>query len=215
MKKILLLFTGLAFFTFKNQAQTVADYDGNVYKTVTIGKQVWMAENLKTTHYRDGSAIPDVTDKDAWGNLTTGAYCNYDNSAGNANTYGRLYNWYAVNDSRKLCPSGWHVPTDAEWTTLTDYLGGESVAGDKLKSTIGWNSPNTGETNSSGFTALPGGYRNFNGTFYYIGYYGYWWSSTEYRTDNAWRRYMIFGYSNVNRDNYYKSLSLSVRCVRN
>lgn len=141
---------------------TVTDIDGNVYQTVTIGTQVWMKENLKTTRYKDGTAIPNVTDNMQWDNLSSGAYCIYDNNAANNTTYGKLYNWYAVNTG-KLAPAGWHVPTDAEWTTLTDYLGGDDIAGDKMRDTTftlweyydGFTS-----TNSSGFTALPAGFRN-------------------------------------------------------
>ncbi|MCB9001260.1 MAG: fibrobacter succinogenes major paralogous domain-containing protein [Bacteroidales bacterium] len=160
---------------------TVTDIDGNTYITVTIGNQVWMAENLKTTHYNDGTAIPNVTDGNEWAALTTGAYCWYSNATAYKDTYGALYNWYAVNTG-KLAPTGWHVATDAEWTTLTTYLGGESVAGGKLKETdtTHWASPNTGATNETGFTALPGGYRGRGGAFGGIGGYGYWWSATEF-----------------------------------
>jgi uncharacterized protein (TIGR02145 family) len=195
---------------------TVTDIDGNVYYTVTIGTQVWMVENLKTTKYRNGEAIPNVTDATSWNNLTTGAYCNYDNNSGNSTTFGRLYNWYAVNDSRNIAPYGWHVPTDAECTTLTTYLGGESVAGGKLKEagTSHWISPNTGATNETGFTALPGGYRYNYGAFYGIGYNGYWWSSTEDDTLNAWYRYMYYADGHVIRSNISKISGFSVRCVR-
>jgi uncharacterized protein (TIGR02145 family) len=192
---------------------TVTDIDGNVYHTVTIGTQVWMVENLKITKYRNGDAIPNVTDSTAWYHLTTGAYCNYNNDINNATTYGRLYNWYTVNDSRKIAPTGWHVPTDAEWTTLTDYLGN---AGGKLKETgtAHWNSPNTGATNETGFTALPGGYRIYNGTFRSIGNYGNWWSSTENTTDYAWSRDMGCSHSYVYRTSFIKIPGYSVRCVR-
>jgi len=218
MKKIILLFAGLAFLTFQNQAQTtVTDYDGNVYDTVHIGTQVWLKENLKVTHYRNGDSIPNVTDDVQWVNLTTGAaYCNYDNDVNAAITYGRLYNFYAVSDNRSICPTSWHVPTDIEWTTLITYLGGENVAGGKLKETgtTHWQSPNTGATNETGFTALPGGSRHSgDGSFLTIGYYGRWWSSTEYITTNAWTRDMAYNYSTVARTNYYKLSGFSVRCV--
>ena len=139
----------------------VTDIDGNVYQTVTIGTQVWMVENLKTTRYIDGTAIPLDTNSSTWGGLTTPGYCWYNDSAIYGNTYGALYNWYAVNTG-KLAPAGWHVPTDSEWTVLTTYLGGETVAGGKLKDTgtTYWQSPNTGATNASGFLALPGGFRS-------------------------------------------------------
>ena len=197
------------------QAQTVKDNDGNVYKTVTIGTQVWMAENLKTTKYNDGTAIPLVTEDKAWDALTTPAYCWYKNDATvNKNTYGALYNWYTVG-TNKLCPKGWHVPTDAEWTTLTTYLGGESVAGGKLKETgtTHWESPNTGATNESGFKALSGGDREF-GVFSYIGYSGYWWSATEINATEARYRSMNYHNGNVKRNSIFKKIGYSVRCLR-
>ena len=204
----------------------MTDIDGNIYNTVTIGTQVWMAENLKTTKYNDGTAIPNITVDATWAAATTGAYCDYSNTPANSTTYGRLYNWYAVdnnaatkvasNGGKNVCPTGWHVPTDAEWTTLTTYLGGESVAGGKLKETgtTHWASPNTGATNETGFTALPGGNRYYDGTYDDIGNYGYWWSSTEYSTTDAWYRYMYYNNTNVVRNNFDKQNGFSVRCVR-
>ena len=191
------------------------DYDNNNYATVQIGTQIWMAENLKTTHYKNGAAITyPGADNTAWQNNTTGAYAWYNNdSVTYSATYGALYNWYAVNTGN-LCPTGWHVPTDAEWTTLTTYLGGESIAGGKLKATTLWSPPNTGATNSSGFTALPGGYRYGNGKYFSIGYYGSWWSSNEYNTTYAWTRYMYYDLSNVLSYNYYKPYGFSVRCLK-
>ncbi|OVE79450.1 hypothetical protein BVY01_02480 [bacterium I07] len=197
-------------------SNTVTDIDGNVYRTIKIGNQVWMAENLKGTHYRNGDPIAHVTRTSAWSNLSTGAYCNYDNTVSNVSTYGRLYNWYAVNDSRKIAPAGWHVPTDAEWRTLVDYLGGSGVAGGKMKEsgTLHWKSPNTGATNASGFSALPGGYRFSHGSLGNVGYYASFWSSTVYTDDSAWRRKLIYDGSEVNRTHNYKHYGFSVRCVR-
>ncbi len=194
---------------------SMTDIDGNTYKTVTIGTQTWMAENLKVTKYNDGAAIPNVTDATAWSELTTGALCDYENTPSNSETYGKLYNWYAVNTG-KLCPTGWHVPSDAEWTELTDYLGGTSVAGGKLKETgtTHWASPNTGATNETGFTALPGGYRDFSGAFDGIGVHGYWWSATEGSTSYAWSRFMLNDDSSVYRNYFSKEVGFSVRCVR-
>ena len=191
---------------------TVTDIDGNVYHTVTIGTQTWMVENLKVTHYRNGNLIPIVTDNTSWSNLTTGAYCNYNNDANNVTTYGRLYNWFTVNDSRNLAPTGWHVPTDAEWVALETYLG--VIAGGKLKATTLWNSPNYGATNETGFTAFPGGNRNDYGAYNYVGYFGYWWSSTENGTTYAWCRSMGYGYESVDRLNGNKNYGFSVRCLR-
>jgi uncharacterized protein (TIGR02145 family) len=197
------------------QAQTIKDIDGNVYKTVTIGKQVWMAENLKTSKYNDGTSIPLVMDSTAWKALKTPAYSWYNKYIANKEIYGALYNWFAVK-TNKLCPSGWHVPNDAEWTTLTTYLGDVNVSGGKLKEkgTIHWKNPNTGATNESGFTALAGGHRNFVGTFNYSGDLGYWWCSEEYNASNAWFRNMSSSSSSVGRYDYSKNGGFSVRCLR-
>ena len=194
---------------------TVTDIDGNTYQTVKIGEQWWMAENLKVTHYRNGDAIPNVTNDTTWSDLTTSAYCNYNNNSSNATTYGRFYNWYAVNDSRNIAPTGWHVPSDAEWQTLVDYLGGD--AGGKMKETgtTHWNSPNTGATNESGFTALPGGCRRYSsGSFSSMRSTASFWSSTEYYTYGACVRTLSCSYSYVARYCYYERNGYSVRCVR-
>jgi uncharacterized protein (TIGR02145 family) len=199
--------------------QTVTDIDGNIYHTVTIGTQIWMVENLKVTHYSNGDSIPNVRDHTEWGNLTTGAYCNQNNIDSMSNTYGRLYNWFVVNDNRKVAPTGWHIPSDAEWTILTDYLGGDSIVGGKLKEkgTIHWASPNIGATNESGFTALPGGYRYPGGSpFFPIGEEGHWWSSTEGYTNCAHNRY-IASFNNAvfrNDGGNFKGSGFSVRCIK-
>ena len=200
----------------------IDEQDGQEYKCVEIGEQTWMAENLKATKYNDGTDIPLVTDNTEWGDLSTPGYCWYGNDAATYKTpYGALYNWHAVNTG-KLCPTGWHVPTDAEWTTLTDYLGGEEVAGGKLKEagTDHWRYPNVGATNSSGFTALGGGYRNYlHGIFRYVNFSGWWWSSTEfdYESDEeyAFVRYIFHDKDNINRYGFVpKSEGISVRCLR-
>ena len=178
--------SNVSFTTQSNtQPTTVTDVDGNTYNTVIIGSQTWMKENLKTTKYRDGTSISYITSNSSWQNTTSGAYCNYDNNSSNSNIYGRLYNWYAVNNSKKICPTGWHVPTDADWNIFINYLGGENVAGGKMKEagTVHWYT-NTGGTNSSGFTALPSGYRFPNGGAYEgINYQTYFWSSTSSYSD--------------------------------
>ena len=195
----------------------VTDQDGNTYKTVQIGDQVWMAENLKVTHYRDGTAIPTGHDDSDWSNLSTDAYAVYGNNESNADTYGYLYNWYAVDDSRNIAPEGWHVPTDDEWQILVDYLGGESIAGGKMKEagTSHWDSPNVDATNESGFTALPGGYRD-GGSGYYgsMGDGGGFWASTGGGSGAAWGRGLGYGGSDVDRGIGGKRGGFSVRCLR-
>lgn len=199
----------------------ITDFEGNVYKTVKIGTQVWMKENLKTTKYRYGIAIPNVTNLTQWASLSSGAYCWYDNDIANKNTYGALYNWYTVSTG-SLCPIGWHVPTDAEWTTLISYLGGEAVAGGKLKETgvTHWASPNTGATDESGFTALPAACR-FTGTildpegFAGIKSGGIWWSASEYDATTSWAISAIFNDSKSFRANLAKNIGNSVRCIKN
>lgn len=193
----------------------LSDIENRQYKTIKIGNQVWMAENLSTTKLNDGTPIPLVTDNDTWGNLTTPGYCFYNNKTQNGDMYGALYNWYAVNTG-KLCPEGWHVPSDDEWTTLTMYLGGESVSGSKLKETgtTHWIGSNTGSTNETSFTALPGGYRLFNISFYYSGRKGIWWSASEEDISYAWLRSMNVSSSNVVRNYSSKENGLSVRCIK-
>jgi len=194
---------------------SVKDIEGNVYHIVKIGTQVWMMENLKTTKYNDGTSIPMITDATAWENLNSAGFCWYDNdSIANKNTYGALYNWNAVNNG-KLAPAGWHIASDADWTTLTTYLGGDSVAGGKLKEkgTSHWQLPNTRATNESDFTAIPGGYRHMDGEFFEIGQSGNWWSSTNANTDNAYFRGMAYNYYYISRNVYNKQFGFSVRCV--
>lgn len=193
-------------------------FNGYTYSTIVLGNgQEWMAENLRTTYYANGDPIPNVTDATQWGNLSTGAWAHYNNDSQYENTYGKLYNWYAVADSRNVCPPGWHVPTDAEWSFLINYLGGEAVAGGKMKSTGTqyWSSPNIGATNASGFSGLPGGYRFSDGTFYSIGSLGNWWSSTEYVTGFAWDCNLYHNLGNVSRWYNGKADGLSVRCRKN
>lgn len=195
---------------------TITDADNNTYNTVKVGTQCWMRENLKTTKYGDGTTITYITDNSGWISQTTGAYCWYNNDIINKNIYGALYNFYTVVDNRKLCPTGWHVPTDADWSTLTTYLGGEDIAGGKLKEigTFHWASPNSQATDTSRFLALPGGYRVNSGAFNYIGTYGIWWSSSESSSTNAWFRSLDYGSSSVTRGSSFKNLGLSVRCVK-
>jgi len=185
------------------------------YPTITIGLQVWMQKNLNVCKYRNGDDIPQVQDPTAWAALTTGAWCYYNNDTANGPVYGKLYNWYAVNDPRGLAPTGYHIPSDAEWTTLTTFLGGEPVAGDKMKATTLW-TPYSGitNTNSSGFTGLPGGYRYNNGTFFNVGSHGGWWSSSETSTADAWTRGLDYTIGIAFRINYSKTNGFSLRCLR-
>jgi uncharacterized protein (TIGR02145 family) len=205
-------------FTTAAPSNTVIDIDGNVYQTVTIGSQVWLAENLKVTHYRNGDSIPHVTDGPSWSWLTTGAYCNLDNNdTTNVATYGRLYNWYAVDDSRNIAPTGYHVASDSEWQALVNYLGGDAIAGGKMKEAgfAHWISPNTGATNESGFSALPGGCRRSgDGSYHDIRALAYFWSSAESSSSYAWNRYLGYTTSEVGRSDYVMQYGLSVRCVR-
>ena len=190
------------------------DGDGNHYSVVQIGTQIWMGENLKTTKYNDGTSIPNVIDKVAWSNLTTPGYCWYNNDVANEITYGALYNWHAVN-SNKLAPLGWHIPTDTDWTTLTDYLGGNNIAGGKLKDAgnTHYLSPNTGATNSSGFTALPGGYR-FEGIFYKKDSLAEFWSSTMLNMDAGSGRQAYFRDEMLAMTTETATVGVSVRYIK-
>jgi uncharacterized protein (TIGR02145 family) len=212
--------------------ETITDIDGNVYETIQIGVQCWMKENLKTTHYRNGTPIdyPDA-DNNAWQSNKSGAYAWYDNDISWKDRYGALYNWHALNNANGLCPIGWHVPTDAEWTVLTTYVSGQpeylcnintNWIAKSLAATADWVTNtvtcavgnNLSTNNATGFSGLPGGYRYSNAYFYRLGLYGYWWSSTDYSSTNAWIRYM--GYSETSASRYpdSKVLGLSVRCLR-
>ena len=184
--------------------------------TIQIGTQKWMSKNLEVAFYRNGDPIPQVTDPIAWAGLTTGAWCYYKNDSTVGTTYGKLYNWYAVNDPRGLAPTGWHIPSDAEWTTLETTLGGSSVAGGKMKEAglFNWKSNKDGN-NNSGFTGLPGGYRFNSGEFYSSGIEGYWWSSTgSTPVTTAWNRNLTYSSGIVVRYNDNKLCGFSVRCLR-
>jgi uncharacterized protein (TIGR02145 family) len=200
-------------FTISNVGAGVT-FNGYTYSSIVLGNgQEWMAENLRTTSYANGDPIPNVTVNTQWQNLTTGAWAHYNNDSQYENPYGKLYNGYTVNDSRNVCPTGWHVPSDAEWTVLSDYLGGEAVAGGKMKSTGTqyWVSPNTDATNESGFSGLPGGSRLVNGSFGIIGFQGYWWSSAE---NGTWRRSLSYNAGIVSRDSSGMIWGFSVRCLK-
>ncbi|MFN5620666.1 MAG: FISUMP domain-containing protein [Flavobacteriales bacterium] len=201
---------------------SMTDQEGNVYKTIVIATQEWMAENLNTSIYRNGDPIPTNLDNVTWQVTTSGAWAYYNNDASYACPYGKLYNWYACVDARQLCPEGWHVPTDSEWTVLTDYLGGLSVAGYTLKSTgtieasTGlWYGDNPGVSNLSGFSGVPGGERRYHNGFYLgITGSGYWWSSSERDSNDAWLRSSGWSLNYVTRGDIDKRNGYSVRCLR-
>lgn len=235
MKKITSIIILILFVSCSNDENTNNNSSNEI---LTIGTQVWQSKNLDVETYRDGTPIPQVTDPTQWANLTTGAWCYYNNDPANKTIYGKLYNWYAVagihdNDpntpNKVLSPTGWHVPTDAEWSVLINHLdpnadGGNTIpniAGGKMKSTgtiqagTGlWENPNTAATNESGFTGLPAGYRNYDGTFYQVGYYGMWWSSSEFNYAEAWNRYLGYNSDYAFRHMYNKEDGYSVRCLR-
>ncbi len=196
---------------------SVMDVDGNSYTTVRIGNQEWMAENLRVSKYNDNMTIPEETDNVAWSELTTGAWCWYNNDSNNELIYGKFYNWHAVNTA-KLCPSGWHVASDEEWTILSDYLGGLPIAGGKMKQagTVLWQSPNTGASNESGFNGLPTGFRNITGVFFNIGLNAYWWTSTESTFNTDWANYRTISNTgeNLSRLSFEKTYGYSVRCIK-
>jgi uncharacterized protein (TIGR02145 family) len=207
--------------------ETSLTYDGRTYDLVEIGGQCWFADNLATDQYRNGDLIPTGLDNTTWQNTTAGAYAIYNNDPANDFTYGKLYNWFTTVDTRGLCPVGWHVPTDCEWMYLEGSLGMSvqqqqainsslrgSTEGGALKATTNWNSPNIGATNSSGFTALPGGYRRYNGLYLVIGNYGYLWSSSGYASTNAWYRDLYYMNYDVNRYTSLKPTGYSVRCLK-
>jgi uncharacterized protein (TIGR02145 family) len=210
---------------------TVTDIDGNTYQSVTNCGLTFTKTNLNVSKYSDGTLIPQVTDGTQWANLTTGAWCYYNNATANGTTYGKLYNWYAVAGiydaaslanpalRKKLAPTGWHIPTDADWTQLTDCLGGAIVAGGKMKSigTSLWQSPNTGATNSSGFTGLPGGNKlSLSVVPTSLGNQAWFWSSTEFNATNAWFRFLLNDSTQLYREcfDFTKTYGFSVRCVK-
>ena len=226
MKKQLLLFLSFLFIygcssssDSDNNTTSVTDADGNVYQTVTICDQTWTQSNLNVSKYRNGDVIPQIQDATMWAGTTTGAWCYYNNDSANGTIYGKLYNWYAVNDPRGLAPTGYHIPSDTEWTTLITCLGGTDVAGGKMKEAgdSHWLN-NTDATNSSGFTALPGGNRAYWGVFGSVdgipGVDGYWWSSSEFDTTDARNLVMAYGSVGAGFYNTDKNRGCSVRCVK-
>jgi uncharacterized protein (TIGR02145 family) len=202
-------------------AETVTDIDGITYIVVKIGTQKWIRENLRVTHYRNGDPIPEIKTDAKWKIQTAGARCTYDNLPANSLTFGNLYNFQAVSDSRGLCPEGWHIPSSGEWDTLSENLGGSILAGGKMKavgileqSTGLWYSPNTGATNSSGFSGIPGGYRINYGNFYSINNVAYFWSSTDTTSNNGWNFVLDANNAELTRNFNLHQNGFSVRCVK-
>lgn len=196
----------------------VKDIDGNQYDVISIGSQKWTKQNLRTSHYKNGQVIPQVSDPALWSALTTGAWCWYNNdSTTYAATYGKLYNWYAVNDPRGLAPESFHIPDDVEWTTLSSALGGNTVSGGAMKETglVHWLSPNASATNSSNFTGLPSGFRNSDGTFNGITYSAPFWSATIFDAENSYIRELFYLNVNLLRNYNFNKNGFAVRCVRN
>ena len=198
----------------ENTTSLVSDVDGNIYQSVKIGTQIWLKKNLMVTKYQNSDSIIEVIPNGLWQNLLIGGWANINNTASNNEAYGKLYNWFAVTDERKLCPLGWKIPSDNDWTVLTSYLGGLDVAGGKLKSTgiTYWQIPNAWANNLSFFTGLPSGYRDELGVFFGIGYYGLWWSSTSNGAE-AWSRYVYNEFNYSTKETLGKNYGLSVRCL--
>lgn len=201
---------------------SVNDIDGNTYKTIQIGSQIWMAENLRVTKFRNNTALQNISDSLAWANvydnnsrIPTWAY--YENDPSYNAVYGKLYNWFATVNTNGICPEGWHVPTDGEWTTLTNFLGGEPIAAGKMKSagTQYWKIPNVDATNSSGFSALAGGLRYYYSSFDFLFDFGTWWSSTADNDTRSWARYLSYEYGSVFRTSSIKENGFSIRCIKN
>lgn len=197
---------------------TITDINGYKYHTITIGTQVWMAENLRATKYRNGDLIENVNDPLAWSNLDSGAYCDYDTNSYNSDTYGRLYNWYAIKDSRNIAPVGWHVPTEKEFQTLINYLGGDSAAGGNMKEpgTSHWTEPEPDykSASESGFNALPAGVRSYDGIFSDLGDMTSWWTTTEVQPNTAWLFSIWNSDSRIYGFDYGKNRGCSVRCIK-
>jgi uncharacterized protein (TIGR02145 family) len=217
MKKIILILSVFSIlYSCSKKEATPTVVTSIVPSIITIGTQKWMNKNLDVTTYRNGDTIPQVIDKTTWSNLTTGAWCFYNNDAANGAKYGKLYNWYAVNDSRGLAPQGWHIPTDAEWTTLSTLLGGEDIAGGKLKEvgTLNWMSPNTKATNETGFLALPGSVRDNSGIFFSVGNDGAFWSATLDKSNFVWVRFLTYNSGNIYRYSNSMRNGFSVRCLK-
>lgn len=214
MKKSLFVLSfiinGFMYVVAQTSGAGVMDVDGNNYKTVILGKQEWMMDNLKVTKYRNGNPIPHIQDSTVWNAWNNGAFVFYKNDT----KHGVLYNWMAVTEQRGICPTGWHVPTNVEWDTLAKFLGGNEVAGGKMKARFHWETPNEAATNESSFHALPKGMYGINGSFNNIGKNAYWWSASENDKNSAWGREVGFNESGLYAGHGDKRDGLSVRCLK-
>jgi len=228
MKYCFIVFVLFQLLIVKNYAQTIVkDADGNVYDTIKLGKQVWMQENLRTTRYQDGSKIKNVTDKSKWFNLSSGAYCNYNNKEKNSKLYGRLYNWYAASSASRICPFGYRLPAEKDWNILEDYLDEytDTTAIGKFGVDIGTKlkGVNTADTSKAAvdtmpnytFKALPAGFRSLKGSFVNLGLVGVWWTNTPFNDANVWYRFITYKDAQANRNYVSKKCGLSVRCIKN
>jgi len=207
----------LSLLTISCERKYITDIDGNKYRIVKIGDQLWMAENLRVAHYNNGDPIPEIKENEEWSNIKIGACCNYNNNDSLRKIYGKLYNWYAIIDSRGIAPKGWRIPTTEDLMKLINYLGGDSVAGGKLKEKglIHWLYPNIGATNESGFNALPGGYRlNYGGTFHALGANGYFWTTTESFELYSWSQQIFYAFADKSPEMEFANYGFSVRCVK-
>jgi len=217
MKKVSLILAALVFAVIM-ATSCGGTHEASTSDEVVIGNQVWMTKNLNVDKFQNGDPISEAKTEEEW--LLAGAngqpaWCYYNNDPANGDKYGKLYNWHAVNDPRGIAPEGWHVPTNDEWTTLENFLGGSSVAGGKMKEVSSlWRSPNTDATNESGFSGLPGGNRYVAGPFYFVGESGSWWSSTEESMEDAWNSHMNYGDGSFSRNHDEKERGLSVRCIK-
>ena len=207
-----LFFTAVLFLIGIHTKAQVTAQDGKTYKTVKIGNQTWMAENLSVSTYRNGDTIPQVQDAKTWSSLKTGAWCYYEEKKADGVIYGKLYNWYAVTDPRGLAPEGWHIASDADWTQLSSVIGGKIGTSFKIKSPKGWLGTGNG-TNETGFSALPGGTRSIE-LFSFAGNYGYWWTSNEFDSYSAWNRFLSYNNNDIGRSTGWKQFGNSVRCVK-
>lgn len=218
---LMLLMNAITLFTVPLHASddSMRDIDGNDYQTITAGKQTWTAENLNVSRYRNGDSVRHAATREEWLDAAAkgeGAWCYFSNDPANGKNFGRLYNWYAVSDPRGLAPKGWHVPTDREWSALTAFLGGEAVAGGKMKAAGGsrWRTPNEAATNFSGFSALPGGLRGIDGVFAFGAQSAYFWTSAEHSPMLGWYRVLNYHVATVVRSGEEKIDGMSVRCIR-